>query len=418
MNHHDTEISRASLTQPTSKRASAGDAMRLAIIGCSLGRSRYHLAIQACPDIRIAGIADSDERATRIWTRDIGNRVPAYVDVPALLAAAHSFDALLIASPLALRETHLRAALALGKPILAEVPFALKLESVTALALAARNASSLLMPTLPRPLDPWFDATTAQLHADTIGKLHQIRCHWSFPIENIENVDATEDQITGGWNGLIQTLGSQTADLARRWMGNALSVSGDIDLDELRQNEPPSGQDRQHRQDRQGRQHRRPADRSLANLIVTHEQGQSTHHFSRTRSVQPDERYLFTGTTGNLELIITAGATAASATAPALTLQRPGQRPQNIPVKPEPVLVGKTPLSASTARIVNMLNHFVHCVRTGAPPAVTADDARSALEILHAGYLSTNEHVKVILPLVRPPDIARMLASPELPRLL
>lgn len=369
--------------------------LRLGIIGCALGRSRYHTAIQATPLVQVAGLADSDERYTRIWARDLGSRTPAYASVSTLLEKADTFDALLIASPLSERALHLASALKLNKPILCEAPFALALANVEALNRQAQENNILLLPALPRRFDPYFLAAARQLQSGAIGAITQIRCHWSFPLEN---VDVTEDVITGGWNALMQTLGSQTGDVCRWWQGNGLAVSGDVDLQELRGERRAGG--------------RLPGERALANLIVTHEQGQSTHHLSRTRGVHPDERYLFSGTAGNMELIVTAGASGASASAPLLRIQKAGEKFQTVSVDTSPAADSRTALSPAVARIQNLLRHFADCVQVGETPQVTSDGARRALEIIQAAYLSTQEKSKISLPLRRFPDIRQMLLSP------
>lgn len=379
--------------------ASVRPPLRLGVIGCVLGRSRYHIAIQAAPSINITGIADSDERNTRIWARDIGSRVPAFLDVESLLARPETYDALLIASPLAERAAHCRMALEIGKPILLECPFAPGLNDVDMLRVQAESSNLLLMPALPRRFDTHFLAATQHLAAGTLGDIQQIRSHWSFPIENVEE---TGDIVTGGWNSLVLTLGSQTADVCRWWQGNGLTVSGDVDLQELR----GSGHNNRGR---------RTAERALANIIVTHTLGQSTHHLSRTRAIQSDERYLFTGTTGNMELIISAGAAAASTTAPALRFQLPGQKFQPIRVETPTMSVGKTSLSAASLRIQNLLVHFADCVQLGETPRITPDDAYASLEIVQAAYVSTQQNVKVSLPLRRLPDMAQILLNPSHP---
>ena len=369
--------------------------LRLGIIGCAIGRSRYHAAIQASPFLQVAGLADEDERYTRVWARDLGSRTSAYTSVAALLEHADTFDALLIASPLSERAPHLANALKTGKPILCEAPFALALAEVEALNRQAQESSVLLLPALPRRFDPWFQAATRQLESGAVGVVTQIRCHWSFPIEN---VDVTEDVFTGGWNALMQMLGSQTADVCRWWQGNGLAVSGDVDLPELRGEKRTGG--------------RLPGERALANLIVTHQQGQSTHHLSRTRGVQPDERYLFSGATGSMELIVTAGASGASASAPLLRVQKAGEKFQTVRVATAPAPDSRTTLSPAVSRIQNLLRHFADCVQAGETPQVTPDGARHALEIIQAAYLSTQEKTRISLPLRRAPDIRQMLLLP------
>ena len=274
-------------------------------------------------------------------------------------------------------------------------PFGTVLSEVDALRQSVQKSGLLLLPALPRRFDAYFLAAAQQLQQGAIGDVQQTRCGWSFPLEN---VDETEDVVTGNWNALVQTLGCQTADACRWWQGNGATVSGDVDLQELRGGRNHAG--------------RRVAERALANLIVTHAQGQSTHHLTRTRAIQPDERYLFTGSAGNMELIVSAGAAAASTTAPQLRLQALGQKWQTVRVEAGSANVGRTPLSPASLRILNLLRHFADCVQIGETPRVAPDDAYSALEIVQAAYVSTQERVKISLPLRRAPNIAQMLLPP------
>jgi predicted dehydrogenase len=387
MHSKDTEANVVYSAVPNSLRPP----LRLAVIGCAMGRTRYHAALQAT-SFQITGLADVDERYARVWARELGSKTPAYPDIPSLLERTATFDALLVASPLAERAAHIQAALQTGKPVLAECPFAVTLSEVDTLRHLVHNAGLLLLPALPRRFDAYFLAAAQQLQQGAIGDVQQTRCGWSFPLEN---VDETEDVVTGGWNALVQTLGCQTADVCRWWQGDGATVSGDVDLQELRGGRNHAG--------------RRMAERALANLIVTHSQGQSTHHLARTRAIQPDERYLFSGTAGNMELIVSAGAAAASTTAPQLRLQAPGQKWQTVRVEAGSASVGKTPLSPASLRILNLLRHFADCVQADGTPRVTADDAYNALEIVQAAYVSTQERVKISLPLRHAPNIAQML---------
>jgi predicted dehydrogenase len=378
--------------------------LQLGVLGCELGRTRYGSALVALPSVRIAALSDENEHYARVWARELGGKVPVFTDAESLLE--QPLDAVLVAAPLRERAEQTAASLRAGKPTLAEIPFALSLADCDDLLALSTYHRTLLLPALPRRLDPYFQAVTAELDRAAIGALHQVRCAWSFPIESVSQ---EADVAAGGWNLVLQTLACQTVDLCRRWLGAGTTITADVDLAGIANVRRANG--------------RRPQEGTLANIIVAHAQGQSTHQMARGRSIQPDERYILTGAEGNMELVISAGATASTTSTPNLRRQRVGQRIETI--TPIAVKVGTeteeapsapirgrrrdVPLSPAVERMRLLLAHFAACVLSGATPAMTGADARAALEIVHAAYVSSAEHTKVTLPLRRSPDITGIL---------
>jgi predicted dehydrogenase len=381
--------------------------LRLGVLGCDLGRTRYGSALAALPSIHIVALYDIDDHYARVWARELGGKVPIYPDATHLLD--QSLDAVLIAVPLRERADQIAAALRAGKPTLAEIPFARSLTDFDDLIALSIHHGVPLLPALPRRFDPYFLAARQELKADAIGALQQVRCAWSFPVESVQN---EADIDGGGWNIVLQTLACQTVDLCRLWQGPGNTVTADVDLTGIANVRRPDG--------------RRPQEGTLANIIVTHSQGQSTHQITRGRSIQPDERYILTGLEGNMELVVSAGTTAATSAAPSLRRQHAGERSEVVaPVATgataEPDASGATALiptgakrkavalSPAVARMRLLLAHFADCVLAGTPAVVTAGDARAALEIVQAAYVSSAEHTKITLPLRRAPDIAGLL---------
>jgi predicted dehydrogenase len=381
--------------------------LRLGVIGCDLGRVRYGGALAALPSIRIAGLTDPDDHYARVWARELGGKTPIYAD--ALNLITQPLDAVLVAVPLRQRAEQIAEALRARRPVLAEMPFALSLSDFDDLIALAAHHQTLLLPALPRRLDPYFRCVMQELNAASIGPLQQVRCAWSFPVESVQ---PEGDVVGAGWNAVLQTLACQTADLCRWWQGAGVTVTADVDLPGLANVHSPQG--------------RRPQEGTLANIIVAHQQGQSTHQITRGRSIHPDERYILTGTEGNMELVVSAGATASATSAPQLRRQRVGKRAETIAavvaapdeaqadlheVLPTRGRRKPAPLSPAVERIRLLLAHFAACVQAGELPAVTASDARAALEIVQAAYVSTYERTKVTLPLRRAPDIAGILQA-------
>jgi predicted dehydrogenase len=240
---------------------------------------------------------------------------------------------------------------------------------------AARNGL-LLMPSFAHRFDPWFAAAHDHLAAGTIGDIRQMRCDWSFPVGGWFAARHGGDPDGQDWNALMPQMACQTMDTCLHWLGPASTVSADIDepqvgIAKVRGAPPPT----------------------LANIIVSHDQSQSTHHLSRARSIHPGERYVAAGSTGHLELVVSVGESSPSATAPSLRLHRPGQKPEELTVSTDARTAGPEP------GMQGLLTHFADCVRLGIRPLVSSADARAAHEIVRAAEISSADHVKVQLPL-------------------
>ena len=398
--------------------------LRLAVLGCALGRARYGAALTATPAILPALLCDADETLARLWAREIGYRTPVETSPDALLERADAYDALLIAAPLPARTDYVTRALQRSIPTLCEIPPALRLPAADAVLRAAADASSPLLPALPRRFDPHFHALTRAIASGELGAIRQIRCDWSLPMNSMEDAD---EGLQGDWNALLQAVLCQTADLCHLWLGEAESVSADIEVASLRGVDTPEG--------------RRVKEGALANVIVGHDRGQSTHHISRTRTLYAEEKYVVRGTLQTLELLVSTGGGAQAGPFPRLRAQKPGQRPTLVTLADAPGAgyrdgggtgaesgnestteaaeprtgngltrgVRASSLSAAHRRVQNLLRHFADVVQLGAIPQVTMADGRAALEIVHAAYLSAFENSKVLLPLLRPPDIEALL---------
>src|SRR5262249_9459142 len=126
-------------------------------------------------------------------------------------------------------------------------------------------------------------------------------------------------------------------------------------------------------------------------------------------STHAEESYKLSGAQAHLELICETSV-AVGSPLPALTLHRPGQPLEHLSPPPDDF----ADTDPTTARVIRMLAHFAECVRTGCAPRVRGMDARAALEILHAAYLSPREGTKVSLPLRRSPE-GRALPRPAPP---
>jgi predicted dehydrogenase len=353
--------------------------LRIAGVGLLESRTRYDAALNAVKQIQVVALVEGDVRLARVLARELGRSV-VFTDFAALQASDVKPDALLMAPEAGVRGAALLQAFDAGLPILCDAPFAATLAEFDTLLKAAQTADVVLIPAFARPFDPWIELVTRRLAEDTIGTLRQVRCDWSFPTGGILAVENGGEAEARSWIGQLPQFACQTADLCRRWLGEAQTVSADIDLPGNANHLPA----------------RPGANVTLANLIVSHTSGQSTHHLSRARGLHPLERYLFTGTEGEMELTLSAGETGPNAL-PVLKLQRTGHKTENL------IVETASTLSLAATRQAEMLRHFAEVARGLTEPRVTAADARAALEIVHAAYTSTLDSLKISLPLRRSP---------------
>lgn len=354
---------------------------RLGVVGSILGRTRYGEALAALHSIQIAALADADRNAARAWARQIGGRIPVFDDADAMFLAMPDLDGALISSATRHRAADVAAAANAGIPVFCEIPFATDLLTADSMLRLVAEQGILLLPAFPRRFDPLFSRMALAEDSGALGRIRQARCDWSFPAFA---AGGQVDQAQPSWHTVLQQLACQTVDISRWWLGEAVAVSADID--------------------RSGRTDGREYMEGLANIIVTHERGQSVHHLARVRSTLADEGYRLTGELGHLELVCESSASGGTK-APTLTLHRSGLRPEAMPT-PTDALSEALPASARAQRL---LLHFAECVRTGRAPRVSGTDARAALEVVLAANLSTDEGSKISLPLRRPPDYVRHL---------
>jgi predicted dehydrogenase len=353
--------------------------LRIAGVGLLESRTRYDAALNAVKQIQVVALVEEDTRLARVLARELGRSV-VFTDLTALRESDVKPDALLLALDAATRGPFLLKALDAGLPILCDAPFGVTLAEFDALLKTADTAGIPLVPAFARPFDPWIELVTQELAEEAIGTLRQVRCDWSFPTGGVLAVENGGEAEGRSWIEQLPQFACQTADLCRRWLGEAHTVSADIDLPGNANNLParPGGS------------------AALANLIVSHAAGQSTHHLSRSRGQHPLERYLFTGTNGEMELTLSAGETGPNAL-PVLRLQRTGHKSESL------VPDVFSPLPPNALRQAEMLRHFAETARGLTVPRVTAADARAALEIVHAAYTSTLDSLKISLPLRRSP---------------
>ncbi len=352
--------------------------LSLGIVGVASARARYSAALAALAEARVAGLADADARQSRAWAREVG-RPGLFSSAAHMLAALPDLVGVVVALPLQEREMALEAAIEAGLPVLCDLPFTCDFASADALLRRAEAAGTRITPALPRRFDPWFDFMRQLIAAHEVGVIRHLRCDWNFPIGGPFAAENGDDPDGSRWTTLLPALLAQIADVSRWWLGEAYSVSADIDSAQYGAGALPAPR----------------GGEALANLIVSHETAQSTFHFSRARSVFPAERYVATGEKGALELVVSAGERGSSVPLPLVRLHRPGQKSVLLPApNPPPIPIGAW-------RSTRLLQSFIN----NDPEAPTATEGRLALELVHGAYLASREALKVSLPPRRTADL-------------
>lgn len=356
--------------------------LQIGIVGCSLARPRYGAAFSLLPSVRVTAMSDADARLMRAWSRVLGGEIALFPDLDSLLASDTVPPALIIDVPLAERAEALLAAIPLCHALLCPPPFAPTLEETDRLLHMAEAHDTWLVPAFPRRFDPIIAQAIDLSTTGEIGLLHQVRCDWTFPLTTAYGAEIGADPDAGSWASLLAYTGCHAADVCRWCLGDVLTVSADIDIESLHSVHGS----------------RRDAEALMAVFVIGHENGPATCHFARSRSQRSSERYIFSGSQGQLELVIASSANSADAF-PTLTLHRSGQKPQPVQAPKFEDLGGP----AQAYRVRKMVQDFADRACSTADAANAGYGARAGLEVVHAAYASAQDARKVALPLRRSP---------------
>lgn len=367
-------------------RPSSMPAVSVAVIGCTLARPRYGTALSLCKSLRVSALVDTESRYIRAWAKELGGQIELHADADALIAAPDRPHAVIVEAPLAERAALLLKCIPAFRAILATPPFAATLEETDRLIHAATAHGAVLVPIFPRRCDPILEHAIQMAQSGEIGLFQQVRCDWSFPITRAFGIEIGGDPDAGSWQSLLQYIGCHSADVCRWCFGDVLTVSADVDSEEVLDRVPPR---------------QRETAPLLAIFVLGQEQGPSTCHLTRARSVVPSERYSLTGQMGAIEVVISS-SNHESALPPSVTIHRTGQRPQLI----TDIDLAHNGLPAPVYRMVEMLDRFALAAHSEADFSPRDTDARAALEIVHAAYYSAQDHRKITLPLRRSPAAA------------
>ncbi len=134
------------------------------------------------------------------------------------LCRAEDIDAVYVATPPGLHRTHAVMALAAGKPVLCEKPFAGTLEDALAIESAARANGTFCMEAMWTQFLPGLRDAVARVESGELGALVHLHVTLGFP-RGERAGDAITDPHLGG--GALTDLGCYCISMAETFMGQA-----------------------------------------------------------------------------------------------------------------------------------------------------------------------------------------------------
>lgn len=185
--------------------------IRAGLIGFGLGGSAFHAPlIDAVEGLTLAAVATS--RAEAVQSAYPG----AAVTTPEAVIADPGIDLVVISTP---NDTHVplaRAALAAGKHVVVDKPFATSAADGAELAAFARETGRLVVPFHNRRWDSDFLTVRRLIGADALGEAMLFEAHW----------DRFRPELSQPWKEALASGGGQLADLGPHMIDQALLLFG------------------------------------------------------------------------------------------------------------------------------------------------------------------------------------------------
>jgi len=356
--------------------------VRLGIIGCGpIGTQvMYAPILKYLTNGEVYAVMDPNPNTVKYMQDNYG--VPNGCDSVEDILGMKEIDAVIIVSPVQLHMEHTIKAAEAGKHVLCEKPMARTIDECDAMIDACNNHNVKLMVAFMKRFDKSFLHATKLIKEGELGEIIQVTCNWAW---YLERVGMWRDKINT-CGGVFQDHGSHTTNLCRWWLGEVVSVSGEVSIIT------------------EGRE---VEDQSVA--LLRHENGGISYHNMFRRSHKPlNEYYLIEGTKASLE--IEHGPLWCYISTHPFTMKR--------------YIKGKMVIDETLHNIRNIdeeirthgkylreLEHFCDCIINDTTPKVTGKDGRIATEIINAVYLSSWKKEKINLPLEHSPDLERFFTE-------
>ncbi|MEL6520626.1 MAG: Gfo/Idh/MocA family oxidoreductase [Pseudomonadota bacterium] len=199
------------------------DKVRWGIIGAGNIAHRFASDMQHSETGLLAGIASRTESRAKEFAEQYPGCATA-ADYGTLVSRA-DIDAIYIATPNSLHCEHALLAIAAGKPVLIEKPFALSADEATQIFDAAAAKNVFCMEAMWTRFLPTFTAIRERVKEGQLGTVSQFQANLGFPRLEKEG-DPITDPALGG--GALRDLGVYGLSLARDLMGPATIVASNV----------------------------------------------------------------------------------------------------------------------------------------------------------------------------------------------
>lgn len=339
---------------------------RVGLIGFGLGGAFFHAPlIQATPGLRLTHVvtADPDRRDQALKTVPGATVLP---DAQELWAKAQELDLVVISTPNRSHAPLALAAIARGFAVVIDKPFALSPEEARAIIAAARARKSPLSAYHIRRWDSECLTLRGLLARGELGQVLRFE----------SRMDRWRPEPKGSWKergvadeggGLLYDIGSHLIDQALYLFGPVGEVYAELD------------------QRRKGVE----SDDDVF-LALTHKSGVRSHLWASVLAAQPGARMRVMGDRAGFVKQWGDGQE------PALRAgRRPGERgwgeepPERWGILSDGVTARA--IKSEAGAYQKFYEGMLHCLRDGAPPPVSAEDAVKGLEIIEAARRSAEE---------------------------
>lgn len=365
--------------------------LRIGIVGCGMATMvMYTPVMRHVARAEVTALCDPFPAALE-RVRAYFPAAAAYVDYDEFLRQAR-VDAVIVATPINMHWDQVVKAARAGKHVMCEKPMARTLAECDDMIAACESAGVTLMVGFMKRFDKSMVHAKRLIEEGRLGAPLHVLCDWRGQQPGRSGGDPTIRDRAYSWRGKLQTwggtyqdTGSHTTDLARWWLGDIKTVSGEISI--LHPD--------------------RDVEDSAIGVYV-HEGGRRSVHLIGFSNRRSRELYQIDGSKATLE--IEYGPLSFSSTDPfRMRLFEQGGSSVQDETRYNSIVLDEE--LQTTGRYKVELDHFCDCVLDGQPPVTSGVDGRKAVEAINAVYLSAYLGEKVHLPLQSTPDLERIFAE-------
>lgn len=188
--------------------------IRFGILGAGAVSRQFALSLALLPDAIAVAVASRTRQNAERFARELG--LPRAYGEPAALFDDREVDVVYVATPAGVHREHALAAIAAGKAVLIEKPFAASSEEAREIVRAAREARVFCMEAMWMRFVPLFDVMRELVQGGALGEVTLLEAELGFPIPYREG-SRYYDAALGG--GALLDLGVYPLSLAYALLG-------------------------------------------------------------------------------------------------------------------------------------------------------------------------------------------------------